>query len=134
MSFFMWILLIVAILGFLYYIGDTYGNVGADKKKKDKETFSDPDSDDDEPKSAKKKKAKESYSESEDEEEPKPHKKKKAKESFSESEDEDKKKKKKKVKDICFGDFCLPKDRIQEEIEDMDDDTKDELIKMLRKQ
>lgn len=134
MSFFMWILLIIVILGILYYIGETYGSVaGDDKKKKEKESFSDPDSDnEDEPKSAKKKKTKESSSESEDEEEPKPDKKKKAKESFSEP-DEDKKKKK-KVKDICFGDFCLPKDRIREEIEDMDDDTKDELIKMLKKQ
>lgn len=133
MSFFMWILLIVVILGILYYIGETYGSVAGDnkkKKEKEKESFSDPDSDnEDEPKSAKKKKTKESSSESEDEEEPKPDKKKKAKESFSQP-DEDKKKKK---KDICFGDFCLPKDRIQEEIEDMDDDTKDELIKMLKK-
>jgi hypothetical protein len=117
----MWILLIVVILGIAYYIGGIYGSppaTGDDKKKKDKESFAD------------------SESESDDEEE-KPKPKKKVKETFSQSEEEeeDKKKKKKKVKvkDICFGDFCLPKDKIQEEIEDMDDDTKEELIKMLKK-
>lgn len=118
MSFLMWILLIIVIFGIVYYIGETYGTgVGGanDKKKKEKESYSDGDSD--------------------DEDEDEPQKKKKIKEKFSESEeDDDKKKKKKKVKDICFGDLCLPKDRIQEEIEDMDDDTKEELIKMLKKQ
>lgn len=121
MSFLMWILLIIVIIGIVYYIGETYGTgVGGanDKKKKEKESYSDRDSDD----------------EDEEDEVKVDKKKKKIKEKFSESEEDDDKKKKKKVKDICFGDLCLPKDRIQEEIEDMDDDTKEELIKMLKKQ
>jgi hypothetical protein len=118
----MWILVIIIIIGLVYYVTETYGHTNDDKgSKKGKEAFEEADSDSESDKKKSKKKGK-----------------KKEKETFEEAEEDsdsesDRKKTKKKEKEICIGSMCLPKDRIQDEISDMDEGTKQELIKMLKK-
>ena len=100
-----WILLILVIIGILYYINEVYGPmIPAPPKKKEK--FNNSEEED-----------LNNVLEDEEEEEPPPKPKKKAK--------------KPKPKKICFGDKCIPKATLQKELDAVDDETREELRRML---
>ena len=106
MGFISWILFILVIIGILYYINEIYG-------PKKKENFNNNSED-----TAQDKKTKNNTNnvlEDEEEEEPPPKPKKKAK----------------KQKKICFGDKCIPKATLQMELDAVDDETREELRRML---